>query len=236
MALSPKSPATFVTPKRQIYSSYYLDPKGLDDDGVLCETIEPRFENSREPENAVWKACGSKWTPPVDDENFCPVGNLEKNPVTGVLKLLKKEFPKANCVEFLLRVQTHLSSSNAVLMLIYLRKLQEKGAFQNGLTFEHILALFMSALAMNEDYDLENNEYARILKKKHMLEDSDFMQKFLRRRPVAGEVDFSFYEVSILQFKLADMIDYKLVVSEAEYKAVLEEAANLEAAAATGKK
>jgi hypothetical protein len=46
----------------------------------------------------------------------------------------------------------------------------------------------------------------------------------------------AFDEVSILQYKLAGMIDYKLVVSEAEYKAVLEEAATLEAGAATGKK
>jgi hypothetical protein len=231
MALSPKSPATLNPVTPPAIPDYYRDVRGVYG-GKVMMTMSPLFEKSREPENPTWKG---SWTPPDDEEKFCPVGNLEKSPVTAVENLLKKEFPGAKVVE-LLRVQTHLSSSNAVLMLIYFRKLQEKGAFRNGLTFEHILALFMSALAMNEDYALENYQYARILKNKHMLADSDFMQKCMRRWPVDGEVDLAFDEVSILQYKLAGMIDYKLVVSEAEYKAVLEEAATLEAGAATGKK
>jgi hypothetical protein len=224
MTLSPTSPATLHPVTPPVTQDYYRDVWGVYG-GKVKMTMSPLFNKSLEPVNPTWEG---PWTPPEDDEKFCSVGNLEKSPVTAVVNLLKKEFPGAKCVQLLLNVQTHLSSSNAVLMLIYLRKLQEKGAFQNGLTFEDNLALFMSALTMNEDYAPDNYQYARILKNKHMLEDSDFIQKCMRRWSVEGEVDLSFYEVRILQFKLADMIDYKLVVSETEYKAVLEEAANLE--------
>ena len=230
MALSPKSPATLNPVTPPAIPDYYRDVRGVYG-GKVMMTMSPLFEKSREPENPTWKG---SWTPPVDDENFCPVGNIETTPVAGVLELLKKEFPVEPSVEFLLCAETHLSSSNAVSMLIYLRKLQEKGAFENGLNFKHILAVFMCALGVNEDYPLENYQYARMLKYKNSLKNSKFMRECMSWSNL-DEVDSSFYEISILQYKLAGMINFELVVSEAEYKAVLQEAADLEAAAVTGK-
>ena len=89
MALSPKSPATLNPVTPPAIPDYYRDVRGVYG-GKVMMTMSPLFEKSREPENPTWKG---SWTPPVDDENFCPVGNIETNPVAGVLELLKKEFP-----------------------------------------------------------------------------------------------------------------------------------------------
>lgn len=197
-------------------------------------TMSPLFEKSREPENPTWKG---SWTPPVDDENFCPLGNIEKDiDFKPVFKLLVKEFPMAKWMKYLLCVQIDLSWSNMVSTLLYLRKLQEKGAFKEGLRFEHILAVFMSVLGVNEDYALENYQYARILEHKDDLNNIIFMSKCMRWCEKEFEVDsVPFKELLELKGKLDKSIDYRLVVSEAEYKAVLQEAADLEAAATTGK-
>jgi hypothetical protein len=234
MALSPKSPATLnpVTPPAE--PDYYRDVYGVYG-GKVMMTMSPLFEKSREPENPTWKG---SWTPPVDDENFCPLGNIEKDmDFKPVFKLLVKEFPMAKWMKYLLCVQIDLSWSNMVSTLLYLRKLQEKGAFEEGLRFEHILAVFMSVLGMNEDYALENYQYARILSYKNKLNDIIFMSECMRWCEEEGEVDtVPFKELLELKGTLDKSIDYRLVVSEAKYEAVLQEAADLEAATATGKK
>ena len=198
-------------------------------------TMSPLFEKSREPENPTWKG---SWTPPVDDENLCPLGNIEKDmDFKPVFKLLVKEFPMAGWIKYLLCVQIDLSWSNMVSTLLYLRKLKEKGAFEEGLRFEHILAVFMSVLGMNEDYALENYQYARILEHKDDLKNIKFMQVCMSWCEKDFEVDsVPFKELLELKGTLDKSIDYRLVVSEAKYEAVLQEAADLEAATATGKK
>ena len=233
MALSPKSPATLnpVTPPAE--PDYCRDVWGVYG-GKVMMTMSPLFEKSREPENPTWKG---SWTPPVDDENFCPVGNIEKDmDFKPVFNLLVKEFPMAGWIKYLLHVQVDLSWSNMVSTLVYLRKLQKNGAFEEGLRFEHILAVFMSVLGVNEDYALENYQYARILEHKKDLKNIKFMQVCMSWCEKDFEVDsIPFKELLQLKVKLENSIDYRLVVSEAEYKAVLQEAADLEAAAVTGK-
>lgn len=234
MALSPKSPATLNPVTPPAIPDYYRDVRGVYG-GKVMMTMSPLFEKSREPENPTWKG---SWTPPVDDEKFCPVGNIEPDmDFKPVFKLLVKEFPQAKWIKYLLHVQVDLSWSNMVSTLLYLRKLQEKGAFKEGLRFEHILAVFMSVLGVNEDYALENYQYARILEHKKDLKNIKFMQVCMSWCEKDFEVDsVPFKELLQLKVKLENSIDYRLVVSEAEYKAVLQEAADLEAAAATGKK
>ena len=214
-----ESPKSAATPPP--YLAYYFDPHSRLDNGELCMALSP-YKKSIEKENAEWKACGSKWTPPVDDENFPADGNIERDPV---VELMNSEFPGTSCVELMLRVEPKLSACNAVSMLIYLRKMKEKGALPDRLSFEHILAVFMCAVGMNEDFPLKNYQYARILENKDMLEDSAFMQECMRRPVEPRDFDGSYHELSILQFKLAGMIDYKLLVSTAAYKYVLREAA-----------
>ena len=234
MALSPKSPSTPATPNCNKYLPYFSDPYSKNRDGVLRTVIQPRHPNPfKAPDWTTPVYTGPVNETPTEtpdfDDRASLQGNLETNPVTGVLELLKEEFPMASCVEFLLRVVPDLSSSNAVSMLLCLRKLKEKGAFKQGLRFEHILAVFMSVLAINEDFAPENYQYSRILKNKDRLEDTDFMQKCMRRRPKEGEVDCSFNEVSNLQIQLAKLIDYRLVFSLDNFNSILKEAA------ATGK-
>lgn len=155
-----------VTPRGQIFINKFYVPYGTDKNDELITCMYPLFPNSatKPDEEALKKPVWTRppnWTqmhvvmPP--DDPYDPNGNIEKDlKIDNFLNKIEKEFPGVSQTvgNIIKRGQT-LSTSNAVLVLHYLRLLKEKGVLKDKLTFTQIIAV----CKMSFDYIEDENPY-----------------------------------------------------------------------------
>lgn len=157
-----------VTPRDQIIDDYvdFFVPYGKDKDGKLITCMEPLFPISaaKPDEEALKKPVWTRppnWTqmhvvmPP--DDPYDPNGNIEKDlEIDNFLDKIEEEFPGvSDLVGGIIENCEVLSTSNAVLVLHYLRLLKEKGVFKDKPTFTQIIAV----CKMSFDYLEDENPY-----------------------------------------------------------------------------
>jgi hypothetical protein len=102
---------------------------------------------------------------PPDGPSY-PDGNLEKRDlnVDCILKKMEEKDPGTSEIVEQVICDEDLSKANAVLVLHYLDVLKEKGAFEDKLTFEHIIAVCKLSFDFLEDWAPEKETLESIVK------------------------------------------------------------------------
>jgi hypothetical protein len=208
-----------VTPRDQISNDYveFYVPYGTDKNGKLITCMYPLFPNSaaKPDEKALKKPKRPTWTRPAnweqmhvvmpDDGKEYPDGNLEKPDLKmdNVFKKMEEKYPGTSEIVERVICDEDLSKTNAVMVLHYLDVLKEKGAFEDKLTFEHIIAVCKISFDFLEDWAPEKETLGSIVKE--------------------GGPDKKLEDVDVIFWKFFKALGYNLTVSKETFDSVYRE-------------